>query len=165
VTDWASTRRALYAGERLLLPPTDASLEAVDAARALLARELGLDDVRRAHERLSPEALFERIGRVRRALFLEPSWHDRVREVIAACGVEPGGVGAGVVRCVQVDRARVHRDPRIHRRVPLPFAASACGQHQEASEREAKRGHASWCRVHEAGGSQGSTDASSCTRS
>ncbi len=111
MTDWASTRRALYAGERRLLPPTDASLEAVDAARALLARELGLDDVRRAHERLSPEALFERIGRVRRALFLEPSWHDRVRDVIAACGVEPGGVAFDPIR-LRVVSHRGHENPR-----------------------------------------------------
>ena len=53
--------RALYAGTAYLLPPTDASRALAKDALALLTSELGVDDVRAAHGRMSNDAFFTRI--------------------------------------------------------------------------------------------------------
>jgi len=108
---WDAARAALYDGAVLLTEPTEASRRAAAEAEALLASELGVDDVRRAHEALSPETLFARIGRVRRTLFLDPRWHEIVREVIAACGVDPARAAFDPIR-LRVVSHRGHENPR-----------------------------------------------------
>jgi hypothetical protein len=111
VAGWGSACDALYGGDLLQLAPTDASTRAVDEAHALLRRELGVDDVRRAHRTLDDVELFERIGRVRRMLFLEPRWHDVVRDVVAACGVDPREIAFDPIR-LRVVSHRGHENPR-----------------------------------------------------
>ena len=75
MTDWASTRQALYAGERLLLPPTDASLEAVAIGIALDTRYSVLAG-------LLPEGEDARVVRLLETLGL-PVWHDALDQTDA----------------------------------------------------------------------------------
>jgi hypothetical protein len=83
----ADLRRALYGGHVFLLPPTDASRALVDLARARLHAELG-DDPRGAHARFDEVELFERIGRVRRAIYTEPAAHTLLRATAASVGFD-----------------------------------------------------------------------------
>ena len=85
----AAARAALYGGTVFKLAATDASRALADAALALLRAELGSMDERTRSAALPPPALFACIGRVRRALYTEPRWHDAVRGVIAALGFPP----------------------------------------------------------------------------
>lgn len=104
------TRHAIYAGTVFHLPPTDASLAFVALARNELAATLGFDDVRAAHALLSPDAFFERLGRVRKRLYLEPDAHAHVRRVIASLGFEPAEVAFDPAR-LRVIAHRGHENP------------------------------------------------------
>ncbi len=108
---WPELRQSLYAGELFLLPPTAASTDVADQVQALLERELGVSDIRAVHRELSEETFFERIGKVRRALFLEPHWHDVVRRLVAACDVDPEAVAFDPIR-LRVISHRGHENPR-----------------------------------------------------
>jgi hypothetical protein len=105
------TRRALHDGVIFHVGPTAASERLVDAALAVLADALGPGDVRAAHERLGDEALFAVIGRVRKVLFCEPRFHQSVREVVAACGFDPGRCAFDPIR-LRVVAHRGHENPR-----------------------------------------------------
>jgi hypothetical protein len=109
--DPAELRRALYVGDIFLLPATDASGRVAREVHTLLRAALEVDDVRHAHRLLAEEDFFARIGRVRRTLFTEPRWHAAVREVVAACGVEPGQVAFDPIR-LRVVAPRGHENPR-----------------------------------------------------
>jgi hypothetical protein len=106
----AALRRALYGGEIFLLPPSDASLALVDAVYDVVREELGASP-RRAHERFDDAALFVRVGRIRRVLFLEERFHRMAREVISACGYEPEGSAFDPLR-LRVVTHRGHENPR-----------------------------------------------------
>jgi len=80
---------ALYRGEVFLLPPTAASLALVEYARAVLATELQTPAVRSADLVHTLPDWFERMGRVRRALYTDPTVHDLVRNILAAKGFDP----------------------------------------------------------------------------
>jgi hypothetical protein len=83
----ADLRRALYDGRVFLLPATEASRRLVALAAAKLRDELG-DDPRGAHARFDDAALFERIGRVRRAIYTEPEAHGLLRATAASVGFD-----------------------------------------------------------------------------
>ncbi len=78
-------RRALYAGRVFLLPPTP---ESIALARQRLRAELG-DEPRTAHARDDDAQLFDRIGRVRRAIYLETGAHAHLRAMAASVGFDP----------------------------------------------------------------------------
>ncbi len=84
-----AARAALYGGTVFKLAATDASRTLADAVLALLRAELGGADERAHSASLPPATLFACIGRVRRALFTEPRWHDAVRAVIGSLGFSP----------------------------------------------------------------------------
>ena len=69
--DNAAARQSLYEGAIFKLAPTAASRAITDAAKELLRRELGGDEIRDIPARLDPGDLFRRIGRIRYALFME----------------------------------------------------------------------------------------------
>lgn len=103
-------RRALYDGRVFLLPASDDSRRLVDFARARLRSELG-DDPRTAHRRFDDAELFDRVGRVRRALYTEALPHDLLRATAAGVGFEPTETAFDPARL----RAILHRaalDPR-----------------------------------------------------
>jgi hypothetical protein len=85
--DDAELRRELYQGRVFLLPVTDESRRLVALAQERLRAELG-DDPRGAHARFDDAALFARIGRVRRDLYLDPLAHELVRALAAAVGFD-----------------------------------------------------------------------------
>jgi len=90
-------RASLYEGDVFLQAPTGASLAAADEARALLTEALG-GDPRLVQQRMGNEEIFERIGKIRKTLFTEPHFHDRVRQLIAAVGVDPAECAFDPVR-------------------------------------------------------------------
>jgi hypothetical protein len=87
-TSDAELRRALYEGRVFVLPATDASRQIVALAREKLVAELG-DDPRHAHACFEDAELFERIGRVRRAIYTEPLAHELLRATAASVGFDP----------------------------------------------------------------------------
>ena len=106
----AETRGALYAGTAFHLAPNEASLAFVSLARAELAATLGFEDVRAAHARLSPDDFFERLGRVRKRLYLEPDAHAHVRRVIASLGFDLADLAFDPAR-LRVIAHRGHENP------------------------------------------------------
>jgi hypothetical protein len=81
-------RRALYAGRVFLLPSTRESRALVVFARERLHAELG-DDPRAAHACFDDADLFERIGRVRRAIYAEARAHLLLQAMAASVGFAP----------------------------------------------------------------------------
>ncbi len=108
--DPAALRGALYDGDVFLLPPTAASSRLAGDARTRLAEILEDDDVRAAPGRLGNDALFARIGVLRRELYLEPRWHQAVCEVIAAVGLDPERIAFDPLR-LRVVLHRGHDNP------------------------------------------------------
>ncbi|MBI3724481.1 hypothetical protein HY251_11085 [bacterium] len=107
--DNEATRRALYEGAILRLPPTPASSEAVSAALSLLEDELG-PEPRAVQAALSNDEFFRKIGRIRKRLHLEDRFHDLVLRVVAALGFEPGEVAFDPLR-LRVVAHRGHENP------------------------------------------------------
>ena len=108
----AALRAALYAGDAFLGPPTAASLVLADAVRARLAEVLGCApaEIRDAPQRMPNEELFPRIGTLRRELYLEPPFHDLLRAVVAAGGLDPARVAFDPLR-LRVVRHLGHENP------------------------------------------------------
>ena len=105
-------RHALYAGDIFLAAPTEASLKLVEAARAGLAEALDCapERIRDAPQQLENADLFARIGKLRKALYLEPRFHDAVRDVIAAYGFDPKRIAFDPLR-LRVIRHEGHKNP------------------------------------------------------
>lgn len=108
--DPTTLRARLYDGDVFLLPATGASAGLARDARALLEETLG-GDPRRAHERHDPATLFDRVGAIRRTLFLDAHFHDGVRQAIAALGVDPGECAFDPIR-LRVVQHDGHLNPR-----------------------------------------------------
>lgn len=105
-------RRAIYDGDVILAPPSDASLRLVAAARGALAEALGcpVDQIRDAPQRLANAELFARIGGLRKELYLAPRFHEAVRDVVAAMGLSPGRIAFDPLR-LRVIQHRGHENP------------------------------------------------------
>jgi hypothetical protein len=87
----AALRRSVYDGDVILAPATPGSLALIAMVRARLAGALGCAParIREASHELPNAELFARIGALRKALYLEPPFHDAIRDVIAAFGCDP----------------------------------------------------------------------------
>ena len=96
--DNASTRRSLYEGDLFHVGSTEASRALVSDVDTLLQEELGAGDPRQAQTRLGDEDFFAAIGRVRRRLFVDTHFHERVYAVAAACGFARDEVAFDPVR-------------------------------------------------------------------
>ncbi len=86
--DPALRRAALYDGALLRLPPTAHSRALADLARGFLREALGLHP-RTAWARMSPEALFEVLGGVRRKLYLASTSHELLFGLLGDIGEDP----------------------------------------------------------------------------
>jgi hypothetical protein len=106
----APSRAAIYDGDVFLAPPTDASQRLAFAARAGLAEALGASDIRDVPQRISNEELFARIGALRKQLYVEPRFHDAIRDVIRAYDFDPARVAFDPLR-LRVVRHRGHENP------------------------------------------------------
>ena len=103
-------RHAIYNGDIFLTAPNAASEQLTDAARGLLESHLGTD-LRHAHERFSDEDFFERIGRVRHELFMEPRYHEMLFELIESFSFERAEVAFDPAR-IRVIKHDGHQNPR-----------------------------------------------------
>jgi hypothetical protein len=86
--DPSALRQALYRGRVFLLPASAATLRIVARAREMLVEafaDLGLDP-REAPQHIDNDALFARIGKLRKALYTEPQFHQAMAEVADAHG-------------------------------------------------------------------------------
>jgi hypothetical protein len=85
--DNLAVREALYNGTVFRLPPTATSLQLVDNVLAELDRELGDGGpIRQAQFRYPDDEFFRRAGRLRRLFYMGPTYHQRVRSLMAECG-------------------------------------------------------------------------------
>lgn len=82
-SDAATSRQALYQGTVFKLAPCASSLQLVDDVSTLLTSELE-GEPRGAARRLGDDEHFTRIGRIRKALFLEPRFHQAVFSLLEA---------------------------------------------------------------------------------
>ncbi len=109
--DNAALRRALYAGDVFSLDPNLASEALVADVRAMLEGALESRDIRHAPSALDPLDLFARMGRLRKALYLEPRFHAHARAVIAAAGFDPAHVAFDPLR-LRIISHLGHENPR-----------------------------------------------------
>ena len=108
--DPAAFRRALYAGDVVLAGPTTASRALVGLVRERLAAELGCAPHEVRDVVLPNAELFARIGRLRKELYLAPHFHQAIRDVISACGLDPARVAFDPLR-LRVVLDRGHENP------------------------------------------------------
>lgn len=108
--DNEALRAGLYAGDLFLTDPVPQSARLAEAAREILHAHLG-DDLRHAHERYSPEAFFELIGKARYELFMTPAYHALLFELIEAFGFDPAAVAFDPAR-IRVIQHDGHHNPR-----------------------------------------------------
>ena len=102
-------RAALYAGTVFLLPPSDASRAFADAAEELVVASFG-PEPRAITGRLRGAEIFAAVGRMRRAVFLEPRYHALARACIDALGFDDPRVALDPARLRAVlDRG--HENP------------------------------------------------------
>lgn len=106
----AACRQALYEGRVFKVAASDTSLQLSRDALALMESELG-SEPRTAALRLGDEEHFARIGRIRKALFLEPHFHAAVFALLQQLGQPRDEVAFDPLRlrCV-LDRG--HDNPR-----------------------------------------------------
>jgi len=81
-------RDALYAGALVRLPPVPASTALVCRAKGLLEAELGPAPREAVHHLPDPE-LFRRLGRVRKALYLDPDALTEIAALLEEQGLDP----------------------------------------------------------------------------
>lgn len=108
--DNAAMRRGVFAGDVYLKPADSASSALVTRVIGLMQERLETDDIRLAHLKWSPEQLFERIGALRRTVYLEPEFHEHVRAVVSECGFAPDRVAFDPIR-LRVVQPGGHRNP------------------------------------------------------
>ncbi|MFT5355959.1 MAG: hypothetical protein ACI9KE_003180 [Polyangiales bacterium] len=108
--DNAALRERIYSGVIHQDPPTAASREAVGAALQVLENELGTKDVRLAHTHFTPDEFFRRIGHVRRKLFMEAEWHERVRNIAKEAGFDASQIAFDPIR-LRVISSGGHHNP------------------------------------------------------
>jgi hypothetical protein len=86
----AALRAAVYQGTIFQLPAVDATQRLVAEVRSLLEEELGRDGpFREAQFRLSDEAFFHAIGRLRKVLYEEPRFFTAIQEILRGFGFRP----------------------------------------------------------------------------
>lgn len=80
-------RQALYQGARLLASARPASLALAERALGHVRESLG-QEPRQAHQHLSPEGWFARVGQARRALYTDPWLDEGLASLLGALGLE-----------------------------------------------------------------------------
>jgi hypothetical protein len=93
----AEFRQALYAGTIFRLPANDATRRLVDDVNDLITSELG-PNPREAQFRLTDAEFFERVGRLRKAIYTEPRFHRAVGEVVRSLGFDPARLAFDPIR-------------------------------------------------------------------
>jgi hypothetical protein len=105
------TRQSIYGGEVYLASANRASRRIVAAALDLMKDVLDTEDLRHAHLCYDDAELFERLGNLRRTLYLDPVYHQMVRDVVADSGFDPDEVAFDPAR-LRVVLPGGHENPR-----------------------------------------------------
>jgi ectoine hydroxylase-related dioxygenase (phytanoyl-CoA dioxygenase family) len=88
--DEAVTRQALYRGTILRLPANPVTVRFAAEVTDRIEQELGHEGpVREAQFRIGDGEFFERVGRLRKAIYTEPSFHRAVIDVVRSVGFNP----------------------------------------------------------------------------
>ena len=95
--DEAAFRLALYKGEIFRLPANAVTNRLVARVNQLLEGELG-GNPREAQFRISDAEFFERIGRLRKAIYTELPFHRAVGDVLRSFGFDPGRAALDPIR-------------------------------------------------------------------
>jgi hypothetical protein len=104
------TRESLLAGQVYLKPGGSASVALVSKIIALMQERLETGDIRRAHEKWSAEQFFEKLGGLRRTVYLEAEYHEALRAVVEECGFDLSRVAFDPIR-LRVVQPGGHRNP------------------------------------------------------
>ncbi|HJZ57089.1 MAG TPA: hypothetical protein VKE74_19115 [Gemmataceae bacterium] len=113
----AEFRHALYTGAVFHLPSNPATLAMVSAVNSPLEDELG-PNPREAQFRMSDGEFFERVGRLRKAIYTGPRFHAAVGEVMRSAGFNPIRVAFDPIRL----RVIAHRGYENPAAAPIYYA-------------------------------------------
>jgi hypothetical protein len=118
-SDASAVRNALYAGEVILLPPTPLSLTLVADALSSIEEELAdAGPIRQAQHRMTNDAFFARMGRLRKRFYLGPPYHQQVRDLLAESGFPVDRTAFDPIRL----RVVTHRGFEDARAAPVYYA-------------------------------------------
>lgn len=100
----ATLRAQLYEGSLFHLDTTPVSLAFVDAVNDLLEQHFG-PKPRLAQDELDDASYFERVGAIRRVMFLDQAWRRRVFELIESYGFAANEIAFDPprLRCIRSD--------------------------------------------------------------
>ncbi len=87
--DNLDTRSQIFQGQTFIGDSNEVSLKLIENVKNLIAEKLETDDIRRAHLTLSDDDFFQRMGELRRVFYLEGSYHQLLRDLIASYGFDP----------------------------------------------------------------------------
>jgi hypothetical protein len=93
----AEFRRALYSGTIFRLPANAATRRVVAGVNEFIAAELG-PEPRSAQFRMTDAEFFERVGRLRKAIYTEPRFHEMVGEIVRGLGFDPARLAFDPIR-------------------------------------------------------------------
>jgi hypothetical protein len=108
--DNVAMRDRVFAGDVFLKPADSASQSLVARVISLMQERLEMEDIRTAHLKWSEEEMFDRIGSLRRTVYLDAEFHERVRAVVTECGFAPERVAFDPIR-LRVVQPGGHRNP------------------------------------------------------
>ncbi len=105
------TRDSIYRGDIYLSDSNDATTSLVKDVKDRIQKELGVEDIRKAHLELSDAEFFERMGNLRKLFYLDEKYHDHLRNVIASYGFNPNRTAFDPIR-IRVILPGGHRNPK-----------------------------------------------------
>lgn len=109
-TENLSLRQRIFNGDVFLAPQSQATQDLVSRVVSLMEERLETDDIRTAHLKWSAEDLFDRLGALRRTVYLEKEFHEHVRSVVTECGFPPDKIAFDPIR-LRVVQPGGHRNP------------------------------------------------------
>lgn len=79
-------REAIFRGDLFLTSATQLSLNFIEEIKNLIIEELQTDNIRNIHNILEPLTFFEKIGRLRRLIYLGKKYQDFTFQILEECG-------------------------------------------------------------------------------
>ena len=82
-------REAIFKGDIFLTPANEQSLVFVQELKDLIVKELKIEDIRHVHNILDPVTFFEKIGHLRREIYLSKKYQDLTFQILETWGFNP----------------------------------------------------------------------------
>lgn len=79
-------REAIFQGDLFLIPPKQESLNFIEDVRNVISEELQIQDIRQVHHLLDQVTFFEKIGHLRRTIYLDKYYQNFALNILEACG-------------------------------------------------------------------------------